>query len=364
MEDSDMRIRRFKTAAASTVLTFGLAIAAPAMASDFFNGFETDTSGWTVFGGAFNPTRVPSGTNGITSATGSFHAEGTTSAGNWGGYNNVDGCGTSACAAGATFPPNGYDTSLAIYLDVNGGFANDTRFDFTSAVSQPDGNHRRDFAFNCGFYNDNDGPGAGVNRFICSASNNTGRANAFPKNPGREPTAIATTTGWYTFRHEFRDNGAGILTVDLSVLEPGGTLIKTWTLSDSSDTIDGTVAGNRYGWFAQNEFPFLAFDDTERHSIVVDSDGDGIPDDADDCPSSDLTATVVVDSCDSGVDNVLDSSGCTIADQVQDCADNAGNHGGFVSCVSHLLNDLKKEEVISGRDKGAIESCAGRSSLP
>ena len=304
-----MRTRKFETAAATTVLIFGLAIAAPAMASDFFNGFETDTNGWTVFGGAFNPIRVPSGTNGITSATGSFHAQGTTAAGNWGGYNDIDGCGATACAAGATFPPNGYDTSLAIYLDVAGGAANDTRFDFTSAVNRPDGSHRRDFAW----------PGAGANCFICSASNNTGRANASSKNPGREPTVIATTTGWYTFRHEFRDDGAGMLTVDLSA--------RSWRYPDQDLDSERSyghdqrqVAGNRYGWFAQNEFPFLAFDHTERRSIQVDGDGDGIPDDADDCPNSDLSTTVVIDSCNSGVSNALDANGCTIADQVEECA--------------------------------------------
>jgi hypothetical protein len=34
----------------------------------------------------------------------------------------------------------------------------------------------------------------------------------------------------------------------------------TWTLSDPSDVIGTTVGGNRYGWFATNEFPFLPFD--------------------------------------------------------------------------------------------------------
>ena len=33
-----------------------------------------------------------------------------------------------------------------------------------------------------------------------------------------------------------------------------------WTLSDPSDVIGSTVGGNRYGWFATDEFPFLAFD--------------------------------------------------------------------------------------------------------
>ena len=102
-----MRRWKFPAAAASTALVLSFGLAASATASDFFNGFETDTSGWTVFGGAFDASRLPSGTNGIASATGSFHAQGTGAAGNWGGCNDVDGCTASACAAGATFPPNG-----------------------------------------------------------------------------------------------------------------------------------------------------------------------------------------------------------------------------------------------------------------
>ena len=33
-----------------------------------------------------------------------------------------------------------------------------------------------------------------------------------------------------------------------------------WTLSDPSEVIGTAVGGNRYGWFATDEFPFLAFD--------------------------------------------------------------------------------------------------------
>ena len=44
------------------------------------------------------------------------------------------------------------------------------------------------------------------------------------------------------------------------------------------------------------------------------------------------------------------------------CADGAENHGEFVSCVSHLTNGLKPR-VLSGAEKGAIQSCAARSSI-
>lgn len=45
---------------------------------------------------------------------------------------------------------------------------------------------------------------------------------------------------------------------------------------------------------------------------VLDSDGDGIPDDEEACSDSDLSATVVIDSCDSGVENQLFDDGYTI----------------------------------------------------
>jgi hypothetical protein len=95
-----------------------------------------------------------------------------------------------------------------------------------------------------------------------------------------------------------------------------------------------------------------------------DADLDGVTDDQDQCLHSDLRATVVVGTCDSGVGNTLFTTGCTIADEVAGCAVGAKNHGAFVSCVAHLTNDLKKSGIISGSQKGAIQSCAGGSGIP
>lgn len=231
----------------------------------YFNGFETDTNGWT------GATRVASGTNGVISAAGAWHAE--TSGGTlnssgafttWGGYGGNAGCATSPCAA-STFPANGYITSIDVYLDVDGALANDNRFDFSSAVSQPNGTHRRDFVFNAGFYNDTDTTGSGP-RFVVSASTNATRSGAYPKDPGKDPFAI-TDGGWYTFQHTFTDNGSGVLTVELVVKDAAGTVLHTWTLSDPSDTINGTVGSNRYGWFALQEIPNLAIDNASRFDI-------------------------------------------------------------------------------------------------
>ena len=96
----------------------------------------------------------------------------------------------------------------------------------------------------------------------------------------------------------------------------------------------------------------------------ADSDGDGVPDNVDKCPSSDLGTTVVIDNCETAVQNHLLEDGCTMSDLIAECATGAKNHGKFVSCVSHLTNDWKKQKLISGKEKGAIQSCAAQADIP
>ena len=99
-----------------------------------------------------------------------------------------------------------------------------------------------------------------------------------------------------------------------------------------------------------------------------DADLDGIAD-GDDCdPTSDRSATVVIEGCDSGVPNTFfetgPNAGCTISDLIQKAAADARNHGGFVSAVAHLTNELKKAGIITGAQKGTIQSCAAGASIP
>ncbi len=95
-----------------------------------------------------------------------------------------------------------------------------------------------------------------------------------------------------------------------------------------------------------------------------DGDGDGIPDDSDACPSSNLAPTIVIDGCDSGVANLLQASGCSLSDHIAVIAANANNHGQFVSGVAHFTNQLRADGIITGSEKGAIQSCAARASIP
>jgi len=99
--------------------------------------------------------------------------------------------------------------------------------------------------------------------------------------------------------------------------------------------------------------------------IFVDSDGDGIQDADDQCPTSDLSATVFINGVNTGIANTgANPAGCTFADLVQEmietCLDDATNHGQFVSCVSHETNILKRAKTITGKQKGKIQSIVAK----
>ena len=95
-----------------------------------------------------------------------------------------------------------------------------------------------------------------------------------------------------------------------------------------------------------------------------DSDDDGVDDADDACPDSDLSASIVIDGCDTGVENLLFEDGCTMADRIALCADEASKHGEFVSCVAHLTNEWRRSRLITGQEKGRIQRCAAQASIP
>jgi hypothetical protein len=95
-----------------------------------------------------------------------------------------------------------------------------------------------------------------------------------------------------------------------------------------------------------------------------DADGDGLCADVDACPNSDLSATVVIQNRDTGVENKMLDNGCTMADEIAASASQARNHGDFVNNVAKLTNEWKKAGLITGLQKGAIQGCAATASLP
>jgi hypothetical protein len=95
-----------------------------------------------------------------------------------------------------------------------------------------------------------------------------------------------------------------------------------------------------------------------------DADADGVVDDEDCNPHSNLSPTVVIGGYDSGVPNTLFASGCTISDEIAQIAAGATTHGEFVSRVAAYTNGLAQQGVISGKQKGAIQSAAAKAKIP
>ena len=92
-----------------------------------------------------------------------------------------------------------------------------------------------------------------------------------------------------------------------------------------------------------------------------DADGDGFADDEDCNPNSDVRPTIIIGDNNSGVPNTLFSTGCTSSDLIAQIAAGAANHGGFVSGVAHLTDQWVAAGIMSGRQKGAVQSAAARS---
>ncbi len=256
----------------------------------YFNGFEQNTNGWfDLSNGHYGHiARQPSGytngggyASGINSAAGHWHARlsgdpcftppNQDCAGpntNWGGYSS-------------TFPRGGYLTQVDIYLDVNWAAAhNDVRFDWSSAINDNTGTFRRDFVFNVGTQLPLQSP-----HFIIQSSTNAFRSGANPNSPcpnpvtppnGCRPPVIITNSGWYTFRHTFHDDGSGFLAVDFDIF-PLGSNVPVMHQTIDSNPYDpmSMVGGNRYGWFANEEIPDLAIDNSLRTGLCHQGDGDG-----------------------------------------------------------------------------------------
>jgi len=101
----------------------------------------------------------------------------------------------------------------------------------------------------------------------------------------------------------------------------------------------------------------------------ADADLDGEADSTDCEPHSDLSPTVVIAGCDSGVPNIMFTAapnrGCTLADRLAHiAADSSRNHGTFVKNANALLNELKKNGTITAAQKDALSGCIGASNNP
>lgn len=74
-------------------------------------------------------------------------------------------------------------------------------------------------------------------------------------------------------------------------------------------------------------------------------------------------ATVIVGDVDTGVEDRAVDGDATMNDLIAVCAEEARNHGEFVSCVTRLTNDWRKDGLISKDEEKAIDQAAALSDV-
>ena len=72
----------------------------------------------------------------------------------------------------------------------------------------------------------------------------------------------------------------------------------------------------------------------------------------------------MIAGCNTGTPNTGLATGCTISDLMSECAENATTHDGYTGCVTQTLNNLKKDGVITNKQKTDIQQCAARARIP
>ena len=72
--------------------------------------------------------------------------------------------------------------------------------------------------------------------------------------------------------------------------------------------------------------------------------------------------TIIIDGRDTGIDDFV-YDGKLVSKHLDEFAADAKNHGGYVSCVAKLTNELKKAGLLTDSRKDVIMSCAAKSNI-
>lgn len=178
---------------------------------------------------------------------------------------------------------------------------------------------------------------------------------------------------------EFHDNGAfsGLVIgfadslVELFLCEAD---LPFGPVADSMATVNGTWKDGgaaRVTIMREPTANVVLVEDCEE--VVVDSDGDGVLDDADACLQSDLRPTVWILNLDTGVPNLIagqlvNAAGCSLADLITSIVESATagarNHGEFVQGIESGLDELQRDGYLTDRSATQLHSAAARTNTP
>lgn len=224
---------------------------------EYSEGFEANTASWT---GSGSINRVASGTDGINSSTGSYHA--IVSGSPVGPHTELGGYNSQW--------PGEWESSIDAYLDPS--WPDGTGIIYSVATNNTEGTFLRDYILHAGIVNDE--TTGNTNKLLLIADNHGVPEDDTTfqiRHPSMHDRRIEISQAdWYTISHRFY-NTEGRLLVDISVAKKDGPVIKTWTLDTINDepeyhvTIPGNVGGNRYGWVTHVSVPGgVAIDNVTR----------------------------------------------------------------------------------------------------
>jgi beta-glucanase (GH16 family) len=184
------------------------------------------------------------------------------------------------------------------------------------------------------------------------------------------PITFAGTGGWQNWITVSAWNvtlGAGVQTMRL-VIDDGEFNVNKIIVTEPLDS-DGDQVPDR-----EDNCPLIPnpgqadYDgDGEGDACDDDDDDDGVLDDVDACVQSDLAPTVVIDGCDTGVENRTWKSGCRLADRIAECP--IGAQSGipldapevearyFARCVNSMTRIWTRVGTVSVEEARAIRKC-------
>ena len=71
---------------------------------------------------------------------------------------------------------------------------------------------------------------------------------------------------------------------------------------------------------------------------------------------------IVIDECNTGV-MLFPADAEDLSSSLEECGNGVKNHGQYMKCVSSELQDAVSEDILTGAQKGDIESCAAKSGM-
>jgi hypothetical protein len=155
------------------------------------------------------------------------------------------------------------------------------------------------------------------------------------------------------------------ITVQLTVFPDAGCGVEVSSdslsiLRDRSQILEVTYVASETGLCAVTILMYwFGYDEVQDenvsgfHTVVMEGNG----------REGNVVQMIMVDGRDTGVVD-LNWGDQSISDWIAECAANAKNHGEFVSRVAELMDDMKKAGIITGKDRGIIQSFAAKAKIP